>query len=46
MWFNTIAFYQQGARIHKSRNFSAHALNTITGDLSLVRPMEAADRVS
>lgn len=46
MWFDAIAFYQQGARIHKSRDFSAHMLNTIIGDPSLLRPQEAADRVS
>ncbi len=46
MWFNTIAFYQQGAYIHKSWDFSAHMLATICGDPSLICPIEAAHWVS
>lgn len=46
MWFDAVAFYQQGAHIHKSRDFSAHMLNTIIGNPSLLCPQEAADCVS
>lgn len=46
MWFDALTFYQQGAHIYKSRDYSAHMLATICGDLSLICPIEAAHCVS
>ena len=46
MWFDAVAFYQLGARVHKTRDFSAHMLMTITEDPSLLRGIEASHRVS
>lgn len=46
MWFDAVAFYQLGARVHKTRDFSAHMLLTICEDPSLLRGIEASHRVS